>query len=114
MVSEIRDIEATEYLRHLDDAKLVALSVHINERIQAIVGQGVPLPMAQIENHHLIGLLECFVGPEESMRVREWHLSWVDRQLDALEATLRMRMLDSGLFDGGAPEKSGLIDRSRR
>jgi hypothetical protein len=92
---ETSDMEATEYLRKLDDKELVALAVHIQGRVSAMLAQGVPLPMQQIENHHLIGLLECFVGPEESLRVREWHLSWVDRQLDGVEATIRMRMIES-------------------
>lgn len=95
------EIEATEYLRVLDDAQLVGLAGHIAARIGALLGQGVNLPMQQIENHHLIGLLECFVGPEESMRVREWHLSWLDNKLDAIEAQMRMQVFTS--LNGDAP-----------
>ena len=95
--------EPTEYVRQLDDAQLVALAVHVQERIAALVGQGVPLPMGQIENHNLVGLLEALAGPELSLRVREWHLTWVDRQLDQAETVLRMRLLESGLLDGAGP-----------
>jgi hypothetical protein len=94
------DTEAVEYERTLTDEQLVGLSVTISQRVQALLGQGVPLPMQQIENHHLIGLLECFVGPEDSLRVREWHLNWVDRQLDAVEAQVRAQVLQTpGLED---------------
>lgn len=89
--------EPTEYVRELSDDELVQLTVHLGMRVAAVseelakIGQG--LPMAQIENHHLIGLLECFVGPEEALRVREWHCTWLDRKLDAVEAGLRIQML---------------------
>lgn len=99
-----KEAEATEYERVLNDTELLVLNVDIQHRISAMLGQGVPLPMQQIENHHLIGLLECFVGPEESLRVREWHLMWVDRQLDQVDAQIRAQMLTSGLFDDLAPK----------
>jgi hypothetical protein len=70
-----------------------------------VLSQGVPLPMAQIENHHLIGLLECFVGPDEALRVREWHLSWVDRQLDIVETQIRRQLLESGVFSGNGDHR---------
>jgi hypothetical protein len=89
------DTEATEYVRELNDAQLVGLAVHVGQRVSALLAQGVNLPMQQVENHHLIGLLECFVGPEESMRVREWHLTWLDRKLDAVEAAQRMAVFTS-------------------
>jgi len=92
--------EATEYERQLSDPELAALAIDVQSRISALLAQGVPLPMQEIENHHLIGLLECFVGREESLRVREWHLSWVDRMLDQTEAAIRMRMI--GLLDTSA------------
>ena len=95
------DAEATEYVRQLDNAQLVGLLLDVNQRTQRLLAQGANLPMQQIENHHLIGLLECFVGPEESLRVREWHLTWLDRKLDDVEAAIRMQML--GLLDG-APQ----------
>lgn len=98
MVKESKDAEATEYVRELTDEQLVGLTVMVSQRVATLLGQGVPLPMQEIENHHLIGLLECFVGPEEAMRVREWHLSWLDRRLDAVEAGLRMQLL--GMMDG--------------
>jgi hypothetical protein len=44
--------------------------------------------------------LECLVGPEDSERVREWHLVWVEAQLDNVEAQMRARLLESGIFDG--------------
>lgn len=99
--AEKKEAEATEYERVLDNAQLVGMTLDVQRRIQTLLGQGVPLPMQQIENHHLTGLLECFVGPEESLRVREWHLMWVDRQLDAVEAQMRMQML--GILDRDAP-----------
>ena len=71
----------------------------IGQRVAAFGAQGVALPMQQIENHHLIALLECFVGPEESLRVREFHLTWLDKKLDAIDAQLRMQML-SGVNGG--------------
>jgi hypothetical protein len=85
--------EITEYQRTLSDEQLVGFSVEISRRVQSLLGQGVPLPMQEIENHHLIGLLDCLVGPEDSMRVREWHLSWLDEMLDQVEGQLRARAL---------------------
>lgn len=99
---EAVDKEATEYVRTLDDTQLVGLALDVDRRTRALLAQGVPLPMQEIENHHIIGLLECFIGPEESMRVREYHLSWLDRRLDMAEAAVRMQLLNSGLFDDAA------------
>ncbi len=87
------ETEATEYVRELDDKQLVGLAVDIGQRVSALQSQGLALPMAQIENHHLIGLLECFVGPAESLRVREYHLVWLDGKLDEIEAQMRMQVL---------------------
>jgi hypothetical protein len=101
VVTEQIDTEAIEYVRELDDAQLVALAGHIGARVSALAAQGVALPMQQIENHHLIGLLECFVGPEESLRVREWHCVWLDQKLDAIEAQMRMQVFTS--LNGDAP-----------
>jgi len=95
------DTEATEYARELDDAQLVALTGNIRARVEALAAQGVALPMAQIENHLLIGLLGCMVGTEESLRVREWHLSWMDRQLDHVESEVRTQLLKSGVIPNG-------------
>lgn len=92
-MSEVKETEATEYERTLSDEQLVGFAVEIGGRVQALLQQGVPLPMQEIENHHLIGLLECFVGPEDSLRVREWHLNWLDNMLDQVEGQLRARML---------------------
>jgi len=97
------DSDPSAYTRTLDDAQLVALAANVNARVQAVLAQGVPLPMSQIETHHLLGLLEALVGPEDSLRVREWHLVWLDTQLDNVEAQMRARLLDSGIFDGAAP-----------
>jgi hypothetical protein len=101
VVNETRpeEVGSADYSRTLDDAQLVALAQHVDRRTQAILAQGVPLPVSQIENHHLIGLLEAMVGKAKSLRVREWHLSWVDRMLDEVEATMRAQMLASGFLD---------------
>jgi hypothetical protein len=90
---------SAEYVRQLDDAQLVELGEHVSRRMAALLSQGVPLPVAQIENHHLVGLLEAMVGKAKSLRVREWHFSWLDRQLDGVEATMRAQMLASGILD---------------
>jgi hypothetical protein len=95
MVTPEKETEATAYERELSDDQLLALAGHVGARVSALLGQGVNLPMQQIENHHLIGLLECFVGPDESLRVREWHLTWLDSKLDAIEAQMRMQMLSA-------------------
>lgn len=95
------DVDPNEYERQLDDTQLVLLTEDVNRRVQALLQQGVPLPMAQIENHHLIGLLEVMVGRAKSLRVKEWHLVWVDAQLDNVETEVRLRM--SGLLDGVEP-----------
>jgi len=89
------ETEATAYERELTDEQLLALAGNIGARVSALLSQGVNLPMQQIENHHLIGLLECFVGPDESLRVREWHLSWLDNKLDAIEAQMRLSVVES-------------------
>lgn len=104
VVDDDLDAGPNEYVRHLDDDELLLLSVDVTRRFQALVSQGVPLPVAQIENHHLLGLLEAMVGPELSMKVREWHLLWLDRQLDNVEAQVRTQLLSSGIFDGAATE----------
>lgn len=98
------DAAPNEYERTLDDEQLGALAEEVNRRVQALLAQGVPLPMQQIETHHLIGLLETLAGPVRSLRVREWHLVWLDRQLDNVEAEMRSRLISSGIFDGGGPE----------
>jgi hypothetical protein len=92
-VSQTTEAEATEYERTLTDEQLVGFSVEISQRVQSILSQGVPLPMQEIENHHIIALLECFIGSEESLRVREFHLSWLDNMLDQVEGQLRARAL---------------------
>ena len=91
------------YVRQLDDDQLVVMGENVALRIQALLAQGIPIPMAQIENHHLLGLLESLAGAELANNVREWHLLWTDGQLDAIEAEMRLRLLDSGLFDGAGP-----------
>jgi hypothetical protein len=97
--TQAAEVTSAEYQRQLTDEQLVALGEHVSRRMQALLSQGVPLPVAQIENHHLIGLLEAMVGKAKSLRVREWHLSWVDRSLDDVEATMRAQMLASGFLD---------------
>jgi len=77
----------------LSAAEVAALAVAVQERINVLIGQGVPLPLAQMETHYVIGLLEELLGAERSLKVKEWHLSWVDRQLDAVEAQMRIQML---------------------
>lgn len=101
MVKESKDAEATEYVRELTDEQLVGLAVDLQCRAAALAQQGAPLPMAQLENHHLIGLLEQLVGREDALRVKEWHLMFVDRYFDQVEAELRMRMLSA--LDGVVP-----------
>jgi hypothetical protein len=91
--------EAGDYVRELSDAELVALAQKVGQRTQALVSQGVPIPIHSVESHHLIGLLESFVGPEESLTVREWHLTWLDRQLDEVERQMRVNLIESGIFE---------------
>jgi hypothetical protein len=106
LVTEQKEVEATEYERELTDEQLVGLAVHVGTRVtvvSAALAQLNPpqsLPMQQIENHHPIALLECFVGPEEALRVREFHLTWVDRMLDQVEAGLRMQAF--AVLDGAS------------
>jgi hypothetical protein len=100
-------VESSDYRRQLDDAQLVAFAAEVDRRTQALLAQGVPLPVAQIENHLLIGLLEQLVGRAKALRVREWHLTWVDRQLDEVEAVMRAQLLQSGLFGGADPDLPG-------
>lgn len=92
-------VQATEYVRELTDEQLVALDTAVTARTILLMNQGVPVPLELIRSHHLIGLLEAVAGPEISLRVREWHLTWADRQFDKAEAQLRAQMLTSGLFD---------------
>ena len=98
------DTPPTEYQRELSDAELRTLAESMAERTTALLSQGVPLPVQEITNHHLIGLLECVAGPEASLRVREWHLTWVDRMLDQTEAALRAHMIGNlDLLNGAVP-----------
>lgn len=101
MVSE-HDVDADPngYVRRLSDDDLAMLAAEVTRRFQALLAQGVPVPVAQIENHHLLGLLEAMCGPTLSLKVREWHLSWLDRQLDEVEAQVRSHLISSGIFDG--------------
>jgi hypothetical protein len=94
------DESSCDYERTLDDEQLIALAADADRRVKALLAQGVPLPMAQIESHHLIGLLENFIGRPRSLRVREWHLLWLERQLDNVEAEVRAHLISSGIFDG--------------
>lgn len=100
-----RDLDAdpNEYKRQLDDEQLATLAADVNRHTQALLAQGVPLPMPQIENHHVIGLLEMFIGRAKSLRVREWHLLWLARQLDEVEAQMRAHLLESSIFQQGSP-----------
>jgi hypothetical protein len=96
------DIDAASfgYERQFDDEQLALLAADADRRVKALLAQGVPLPMSQIESHHLIGLLENFIGRDRSLGVREWHLVWLDRQLDNVEAEVRSHLISSGIFDG--------------
>lgn len=89
----VSDTQATEYTRELSDVELVGLAVDVQRRVDQLISQGAPMPMQEIENHHIIGLLEAFVGPEDSLRVKEWHLTWLDRKLDQAEAAMRVHLL---------------------
>jgi hypothetical protein len=100
MEKESREAEATEYVRQLSDPELVGLAFDLQRRAATLAQAGVPLPMQQLENHHLIGLLSVLVGPEDALRVKEWHLSFVDRYFDQIEAEQRIRMLS--VLDGQA------------
>lgn len=71
-----------------------------DDRVNRLLAQGVPLPLAQIENHYVVGLLEKLLGTEESTEVLDWHLEWVNDRLDQIEAQMRAQLLTSGLFDG--------------
>jgi hypothetical protein len=103
LVNEIEPL-ATEYERELSDTEVVALAVDVNRRIGTLLQQGAHMPMQEIENHHIIGLLEQFIGPDESMRVREWHLTWLDRKLDEAEAAVRVTMVQGlDLLNGIQP-----------
>lgn len=95
MEKESREAEPTEYVRALNDGQLVGLALDVQRRVDGLIQQGAPMPMQEIENHHIIGLLECFVGREESLRVKEWHLSWLDRKLDQAEAAMRVHFLQA-------------------
>ena len=101
------DADPNGYDRQLDDAQLADFATDINSRVQTLLGQGVPLPMSQIENHHLIGLIEVLVGRAKSLRVREWHLVWVDRQLDEVEGQMRAQLIKSGIFDNAPADVPG-------
>jgi hypothetical protein len=89
---------STEYVRTMSDDKLDAFAEEMNRRIGALLSQGVPLPISEINDHYIIGLLEIFLGEAESSRVREWHLLWTEEQIDTVETELRMRMI--GMLDG--------------
>ena len=101
MEKEAKEAEATEYVRTLTDAELVGLALDLQRRAAALAQSGYPLPMQQLENHHLIGLLEHLVGREDALRVKEWHMTFVDRYFDQIEAEQRMRMLSA--LDGVVP-----------
>ena len=70
-----------------------------DDRINRLLSQGLPLPVAQIENHYMVGLLEKLLGADESAEVLDWHLDWVNERLDDIEAKMREQMITSGLFD---------------
>lgn len=89
MVSE----NAANYRRELSDVELVQLGLDVDRRVLALASQGLAIPADQITSHLVIGLLEQIIGPEESLRVREWHLTWLDRQLDRAEGELRAAMI---------------------
>jgi hypothetical protein len=94
----VEDEEVTEYVRELDDTELVAFAGEVQNRQTSLLNQGVNLPVPSIETHHLLGLLEAMAGPEVSGRVREWHLMWLDRMFDEVEAAMRVQIL--GMLDG--------------
>jgi len=101
------ELDGAEYVRVLDDAQLLALAGQIDSRISALVSQGVQLPLAAFENHHLTGLLEGIAGRDLALTIREWHLTWVDQVLDQAEAAVRTRLLESGVFEAvnGSPRR---------
>ena len=81
--------------------------VDTDQRVNRLLAQGVPLPVAQIENHYIVGLLEKLLGADESAEVLDWHLDWVDARLDEIENQMRLQI--SGLLDGVDPS---LVKRS--
>lgn len=95
--------------RPLTAPEVAALALDVQTRCNNLTAQGVPLPTDQMEHHLIIGLLEELLGPDRSLKVKEWHLSWVDNQLDKVEASLRMGAL-AGME--GALHANGGIPRS--
>ncbi|HUO47997.1 MAG TPA: hypothetical protein VMU09_04105 [Acidimicrobiales bacterium] len=79
--------------REMTAAEVAGFALDVQSRINLLIQQGVLLPLGQMENHYVIGLLEELLGAQRSLRVKEWHLSWVDRQLDTVEAQVRMQSL---------------------
>lgn len=73
-------------------------ALQTDDRTNALLSQGIPVPVTQIENHYIIGLLEKLLGPEETVEVLEWHLDWVNARYDQIEAEMRSRLLTSGVF----------------
>lgn len=94
------DVDPAGYERTLNDVELAEFAAELDRRVKALLAQGVPLPIAQVENHYLVGLLESLIGPTDSLRVKEWHLEWLERQLDNVEAEVRAHLISSGIFDG--------------
>ena len=78
--------------------EVASRSLQTDDRTNALLAQGIPVPVAQIENHYIVGLLEKLLGPEESTEVLDWHLEWVNERYDAIEAKMREQLLSSGLF----------------
>ena len=90
--------EVNGYVRELSDDELIALTVELARRGNALVSARIPVDLAAIMHHQLVGLLEAIAGQDVAMQVREWHLTWLDRYLDSLEAQQRMAALS--IFDG--------------
>lgn len=87
--SKAEQPNACDYERELTNAELAALALDVDRRMIAVQQQGAVLPVSSIESHLVIGLIERLVGEDEALAVREWHLTWLDRQLDNLEAQIR-------------------------
>jgi len=83
----------------MDRVKLHIRSTATDERTNRLLAQGVPVPLPQIENHLIVGLLEKLLGQDAADEVMEWHLDWVNERYDQIEAQMREQLLTSGLFD---------------
>jgi hypothetical protein len=79
--------------------KVTLRALGTDERTNRLLAQGIPVPLSQIENHYIVGLLEKILGAHRSAEVLDWHLDWVNERYDQIETQMREQLLTSGLFD---------------